>query len=166
MHYSTATLLAVVVTAAIGFANSTCIKDGASAEVATIRPASPPSGTWTSTDPKMKEDDSTSPDDEMGDATTDSSGVTKGQVSNTNGDLSGPNGEDQNGVTEGNCIEVKFCWEYTVWVAGHYGFYVAGDEIRWGWIPGYSELLWSCSTPPQEVCPCGWSPCIGDHACQ
>jgi hypothetical protein len=133
-------------------AGCTCVKPAGTeqrncCEVTGTRPSLPSSGggpetpRWGSdrnSGPSMSEDDSTSPDDDMGSTSTQgdqgsaSTTTSKGQVCNENGDLSGPNGTVQNGGGEGDCIEVKICWWY---------------------YDGWGDFRQVCS-PPLELCPC------------
>lgn len=71
-------------------------------------------------DPQARESDPISGDDPMGPATPSASGDQAAvPVDNHGGDLSGPNGETQNGGTEGSCIEVYVEWTYRYPVTVH-----------------------------------------------
>lgn len=153
------TSLAMACLAAIAVA-SLCVPDGTSSPVSDTRPASAPDGgTWTADNPKVREDDtSESTDDEMGDATLGAGGVTTGTVTNSGGDLFGVTGGDQNGLGEGDCIEVKLCWRYKVYHAGGYTLVFDGEEFHQIYSHPYYSYHWKCSDP-QDVCPCGYDEC-------
>lgn len=146
-----------------GLYASICVPDGTKVTVHATRPTNPPAGTWTSTAPEMEEADMTDPDDPMGDASITSTGDTSGGVTNSGGDLFGKTGGDQNGGTEGDCIDVRFCWEYTYFVPA--GWYpvpgLVDPETGQGvyqYVHAHWETDWHCSDI-QEVCPCGSSEC-------
>lgn len=93
--------------------------------------------------PELWEDDPVS-DDPMGDGVwgpnNDPGGASpSGVVCNADGDLGGPNGDIQNGGTEGDCIEVYM--KIPIWVPQ----YESGVLIGW-------ELDWH-TTNAKEVCP-------------
>lgn len=140
---------------------SICVPDGTSATITFTQPPLPAgSGGWTpGSSPNMKENDPLS-DDEMGPASSTSPGSATGNVTNSGGDLFGPRGGDQNGGTEGPCIEVKMCWEYEHWVPP---VSILIEDPVWGWIwatlPGYWDTREICSEPPVEVCPSGSGGC-------
>jgi hypothetical protein len=107
-------------------------------------------------DPQAFESDGLSGDDAMGDAAPSADGgKAEVPVTNDGGDLSGPDGEDQNGGVEGKCIEVYVEWTYRYPV-----------EIRrskgvslWGY--SYSEtvitIVWKEGkkrSKVKEICPC------------
>ncbi len=107
-------------------------------------------------DPQAFEQDGFSGDDSMGGATPSADGGQAGvPVTNEGGDLSGPNGEDQNGGAEGKCIEVYVEWTYRYPV-----------EIRrskslslWGYTDGEIEItiIWKEGkkrSKVKEICPC------------
>ncbi len=63
-------------------------------------------------DPSAKDEDVVS-DDELGKASSHVNGkYACVDIANDDGDLSGPNGESQTGVGEGECIEVYMEWTY------------------------------------------------------
>ncbi len=110
--------------------------------------------------PQAKEDDPFA-SDPMGPGTPDSSGDTASvDVENKGGNLSGPNGDVQNGFGEGSCIEVKMCWTYKFQVTiktcvgsqvpTGYGGSVSGSDC-------VSVTVWwegKVCSPAQSVCPC------------
>ncbi len=87
----------------------------------------------------MQEDDDLTPDEEMSlpaPGTSDSNKTASGDVCNSGGDLSGPNGVVQNGAGEGACIEVKFSWlAFSVDMYGAINYFDVESE-------------------PVEICPC------------
>lgn len=96
----------------------TCVPKGGSVDVGPFTPNSDYDGAPTSLqpvgngNPQGFEDDSFS-DDEMGSATPQAGGGATVKVScSADGKLSGPNGEVQNGGSEGDCIEVTVKWKY------------------------------------------------------
>ncbi len=111
-------------------------------------------------DPRGVEDDSMSPDDPMGGATPNSNGSSACvEVENKSGNLSGPNGDVQNGGVEGDCIEVKICWSYYYPRPGRtrcYTLWTPGGEIQDCYTdPPTIATGRICSDPPKKVCPCG-----------
>lgn len=128
-----------------------CVAAGGSTTVTGTRPKDPPAGTgnqsqWDKNPPHAEEHDSTSSNDDMGEATENPSNPQEAsaQVSNTGGNLSGPNGKTQNGGAEGDCIEVIITWKWYLW----------WGDIENGW---WEQYEWS--SPATEVCPCGSSDC-------
>jgi hypothetical protein len=107
-------------------------------------------------DPQMREKDSFSGDDPMGTANPSSDGSTaSAPIDNDDGDLSGPNGEDQNGGSEGPCIEVYVEWTYRYPVTIHKSI---GASI-WGFSSGEIEIVvvWKYAkkrAKVKEICPC------------
>lgn len=131
-----------------------CVPEGECCTVTSDRPPLPPppssqppsgseGGTHYTDDPPMMYEDDTIADDEMGETSTTGTGggstttTSSGQVCNDDGDLSGPNDEDQNGLGEGDCIEVKIGWTVYAW-----------DPTWEVWGEYY------ICYPPIELCPC------------
>jgi hypothetical protein len=103
--------------------------------------------------PKIFENDPLH-DDQMGDGDW-ANGEVQIPITNTGGTLSGPNGEGQNGGTEGDCIEVypKIPYWYQVTVTETWGYSIFGASV------GSSEtkLVWRLgwfTMPDSQVCPC------------
>ena len=91
------------------------------------RPALPTGGAWVGNngDPVGKEDDGPFSQD-LGDATiTDGGNGACVVITERDGELSGPNGEVQNGGFEFDCIEVKICWSHKIVV----------DVVVYFWTP-------------------------------
>ncbi len=138
-----------------------CVPDGGSGTVTLPRPRLPsappnaPGGSsWSSDAPAAEEHDDASPNDPMGDATPSSDGNSASvPVTNTGGNLQGPNGVTQNGGAEGDCIEVAICWKYWTWTR-HVMFQSTdtGFEIQYYWL--YEELEVCNGGNDVEVCPC------------
>lgn len=107
-------------------------------------------------DPQLREKDSFSGDDPMGAATPSSDGsAASAPVDNHDGDLSGPNGEDQNGGSEGPCIEVYVEWTYRYPVTIHKSI----TSSLWGLSSGETEIVvvWKYAkkrAKVKEICPC------------
>ena len=107
---------------------------------------------------EAKDADTWSPDDDMGDAKA-ADGKVSVPIQNKDGKLSGPNGEVQNGGTEGDCIEVYVEVSYKVWTQkirtfgiditpGGLGIKGTETEITYEWV-------WhTYTTKEKEVCPC------------
>ena len=118
-----ATLLLVLAGAAPGFAlaamaETPCVPDGGSSEYEFDRPDLPEANReWTHNgtgNPQASDEDAFS-DDDMGDADSGSDPNTASvTVSNSDGDLSGPNDETVNGGADGDCAEVYVTWSYRV----------------------------------------------------
>ena len=134
-----------------------CVPPGGSVDVDFDRPPLPSGGTWVGTngDPEMTEDDFGMGDEDMGGAVeVNGSGGDKsvGTVSSdSEGGLMGPNGGVQNGGTEGKAIEVKCCWDYEVWVIGHFLYNYLGEPVMF--VPGMFQIKTVCSDT-QDVKPC------------
>lgn len=157
--------LALPLTAAIAENTNTdpCIEDGATVGLEFERPelggpGEPAGAEWTNGgtgNPQGAEDDAIF-DDPMGPAESADSGETAIlPVSNSGGDLSGPNGVVQNGAGEGDCIEVYVSWtyRYPVQVSRTVTF---GLELFGVSFTGTSEV-WRYAvktSKKQEVCPC------------
>ncbi len=145
-------LSAIVLLGGVALA-TVCVSDGSSGTVTFTQPALPSGDTWEPTTPEMMEDDVVS-DDSMGPATSTGSGTATGTVTNSGGDLFGPRGGDQNGGTEGDCIEVKMCWKYKHWVPAH-TYVIEGYSFT---IPALWEISQICSAI-EDVCPSGSGGC-------
>lgn len=135
--------------------------NGRSVEICGEQPPLPPGGrAWVPTNPRGREDDGgqANPaeygdDDDMGPAVQAANGSWCITVTNSGGDLFGPEGGDQNGFWEGSCIEVKICWPYY-------------KPVTKRLITGYDSLdrpiyvtwtvieEWEACSPWVEVCPC------------
>lgn len=107
-------------------------------------------------DPQAYEADPLSNDDPMGAAAPvppgDSAEV---PVTNSGGDLAGPNGEDQNGAGEGPCIEVYVEWTYRYPVTVQRSHHLS----LWGASTGETEtfIIWregKKRSKIKEICPC------------
>lgn len=107
-------------------------------------------------DPQVRERDPVSDNDPMGPATPSADGGSAAApIDNHGGALSGPNGETQNGGTEGPCIEVYVEWTYRYPVAIHKSigaslWGLTGNEthvvVVWKYAKKRAKL--------QEICPC------------
>ncbi len=138
-----------------------CVPDGGSSTVTLPRPPLPPapagapgSSSWGGGAPQAYEHDDASPNDPMGPATPGSGGSDASvEVSNSGGDLSGPNGDVVNGGWEGDCIEVTICWTYNTWVRRQkFVFTETGYAIIYYWAYVTKEV---CNGGNDvEVCPC------------
>ena len=157
--------LAVPLTAVIAENTNTdpCLEDGATVGLEFERPdlggAGDPTGAdWTgggTGSPQGFEED-TFFDDPMGDANAgDPPSTATLPVSNSGGDLSGPNGVVQNGAGEGDCIEVYVQWSYRYPVQVSrtvtFGLEILGlgftaTSTVWKYAVKMSET--------KEVCPC------------
>ncbi len=139
-----------------------CVPDGGSSEVCADRPdligdGMPVGSIWAgggTGNPAAYEDDPLSPDDPMGAATSGDGGETGcATISNSGGNLRGPNGEQQNnGGGEGACIEVKICWTSFYPVTKTSGYRSEGGSTS-----GESVTVWRrmrICTPPKTICPC------------
>ena len=155
---------ALLVSAPLG---ADCVPTGTSKQFDFDRPGMQPSDdanhppVWAHPDgdPKVEEVDTIS-NDAMGDAKTTDTGASV-EVTNSGGDLSGPNGKVQNGIGEGDCIEVRVCWTYyrytQVWELGSLELIFEKDggglnfrfEPIWRWV-----RVETCSDP-REICPEG-----------
>jgi hypothetical protein len=111
-------VFAIVALAGLALADEPCVAEGKTNTVTFDRPplgqpGDPVTAEWTPKAAEAFEDDPISADDKMGTmsngATSDTASV---EVENKGGNLSGPNGEVQNGTGEGACIEVKAKFEY------------------------------------------------------
>ena len=97
-----------------------CIPEGECRHIEAERPelgvGDPAGATWAggTGEPELFEDDFFSwSDDPMGAATPHGNGESAcTEICNNGGELSGPNGEKQNGPGEGASIEAKICWSY------------------------------------------------------
>lgn len=149
--------LALLAPPFVAAAYADCLPSGGSTNLSGTKPGLPNGhSSWSGAPPQMVEDDGGNGltgglggfgDDAMGAATPSGDGSSaSGTVTNTDGDLSGPNGADQNGFGEGDCIEVKFCWEYQFWMPA-----LIGKDGTY--TPAHWEFGWQCSEP-EEVCPC------------
>ena len=123
------TAFAAVLVAASALLATTTIPCGGSVKFAVNQPrldeedGIPEGATYTgggTGGPSVFEHDSTSSDDRMGRGTTRNAaadgkggGVSEICITNTDGNLEGPNGVVQNGGGEGDCIEVMMCWRYS-----------------------------------------------------
>jgi hypothetical protein len=160
-------VLALVIPAVALPMEDPCIPDGDSQEYEADRPSCPhPDGEWIgggSGDPKVYDEDLIA-DDEMGDADpgTDPNTVSV-EVSNDNGDLSGPNGETVNGRLDGACAEVYVEWTYRVkhTVNFHYATHTVfepggvGGGQEWGLASSKSFYTYhTVRLEPKEICPC------------
>lgn len=127
-------------------------------------PGDPVDAEWVDGDPSAN-DDSGAPqafeedlvsDDPMGAAVPSAGGAQASvPVDNRGGDLSGPNGTDQNGGGEGDCIEVYVEWTYRYPVTVTYGRKLS----LWGADVGetYTVVIWregKKRSRVKEVCPC------------
>lgn len=109
---------------------------------------------------KALESDPISSDDPMGNGLVDPENQTVSvPVKNDDGDLSGPNGDVQNGVGEGDCIEVYMTVTYRVWEPSTEivsfkldPFGIGGGfsmtRTHWGW------HYYQYTTVERDVCPC------------
>lgn len=98
-------------------------------------------------------------DDPMGAATASADGSSASvTVTNIGGNLFGPNGVDQNGVGEGDCIEVKVCWTYLFQKTVSAGFkFSIGDLFGGGSRISIAMVVWDKATicsESVEACPC------------
>lgn len=151
--------LAIVLLAAAPVSADECVSDGTHVTMTHDRPALPESSdpeqpkSWTTEDVQMKEADPIS-DDPMGPAgKTDTTDPASSTVTNSGGDLFGPRGGDQNGGTEGDCIEVMFCWTARLWIPAKLIVFLE----EYVWIQGHYETEEVCSDP-EQVCPEGSCP--------
>ncbi len=156
---------ATITCLALAAVAATCVPDGTSVTISATRPAADPGEAWTGATPEVREEDLVeATDDPMGDASIGAGGVTTGTVTNSGGDLFGITGGDQNGLGEGDCIEVKLCWKQTVHhPATSYTFLVTdnsevGFHFETVYMAAYIGWKWRCS-PAEDVCPCGSSDC-------
>ena len=107
-------------------------------------------------DPQARESDPVSGDDPMGAAIpATSGGQASAPVDNHGGDLSGPNGETQNGGSEGPCIEVYVEWTYRYPVTIHKSM----TSSVWGFSSGKIQIsvIWKYGKKRakiKEICPC------------
>lgn len=118
-----------------------------------------PEGRWSEgTGTPTAQEDDVFRNDEMGEGTpTDDGGATV-EVENKGGNLSGPNGDVQNGFGEGDTIEVRMCFRYCYPVTithrteEHVGHGVVVVETH-----EESYQIWRCRnvyTETQEVTAC------------
>lgn len=138
-----------------------CVSDGTSESITFTTPDLPADsgGLTPDTQPTMWEDDVFS-DDFMGAATSSSPGSATGTVTNSGGDLFGPRGGDQNGGLEGDCIEVKMCWDYEHYVpAISLPVEHPIHGLIWMTIDAHFETRKICTDPPEVVCPSGSGGC-------
>lgn len=163
--FSSKPLLALVAPALVVAIALPCVPCGGSSPVTLPRPSLPsaPSGapgssSWSTDDPpRAEEHDDITPNDPMGPATEDASTNTGSvEVTNDHGDLKGPNGNDQNGGGEGECIEVAICWFYWTWtLVTDYVPTETGWETHTYWQHVRKKV---CNGGNDvEVCPC--TPC-------
>lgn len=165
MHFprrnATKSVLCIVVPLLFARLALPCVPDGGSTTITLPRPSLPadlpgaPSGNfWAGTSPGAEEHDDTSPNDAMGKATPDATGNSASvDVTNTGGNLKGPNGTVQNGGSEGDCIEVRICWSYWTWAQRPFiRFTHTGFESGWYWVRVKRQ---KCNPRRGvEVCPC------------
>lgn len=140
-----------------------CVPDGGTSTTSLDRPklpeaesGAPEPSSWEGGQgsPTAEEHDDATSNEPMGNATPSADGSSASvDVSNSGGDLSGPNGDVVNGGWEGDCIEVQICWHYTTWVKVlQFVFTETGFRTRYVWIKVRREICNGGNDT--EVCPC------------
>lgn len=161
LHYLSKPLLFM----ALAAASLPCIPEGETSVISVTPPAiggtgaSQPaewadgSGQQPAVAPKIYEEDPFH-DDAMGEGGW-ANGDVQIPITNTGGSLSGPDGDAQNGGTEGDCIEVypKIPYWYQVTITETWGYTifgasVGGSETKLAWRQGWYPM------PSEQVCPC------------
>jgi len=110
------------------------------------------------------ESDPITPDDDLGSGAwkTDANGNTYPtlEICNRGGSLSGPNGKDQNGGFEGDCIEVSVTFRiaYKVTITSGLTAHLAPGGVGTSSTASVTYEIWIRTTiesEVKEVCPCG-----------
>jgi len=166
MHAFSHVLALTALTALMPSEGSPCVPDPGSIDLefpkpALQQPGIPVGAVWPPGPPPPPTAHEEDPlkDDGMGTATPNEDGSSAGvTITNIGGNLFGPNGEDQNGVGEGECIEVKVCWTYHYPKTVTYGFKFGLADVLTGSARfGVTMVLWAEATicsDSVEVCPC------------
>lgn len=148
-----------------------CIPEGGAGEVEFDRPpidgnGMPADAEWIGGDgaPEGFDVDGWSGDDSLGDATVSQGGDTASvPLTNSGGELFGPNGHDVEGGLEGECLEVTIVWHYRYKVSQVQtytrlvSFAPEGMGGSWGSMRSTQVWVWryaKVNRGPEQVCPC------------